>query len=79
MSFTTTLNQQCDNHDRMGNVETYGFKNVFGGVVLHHDGLEILHPVGYDLKTHILIIWNWDNYNKTLITIIEAMEEWSLG
>jgi hypothetical protein len=49
---------------------------VSAGVLSQRDDNGVLHPVAYYSKKHSLVECNYDIYDKELMAIIKALEEW---
>jgi hypothetical protein len=47
-----------------------------GGVLSQYDNKGILQPVAYFSSRHSLTECNYEIYNKELLVIIKALEEW---
>ena len=57
-------------------VETNASDYVSAGILSQFNDNGILHPVAYFLKTHSPAECNYKIYDKDLMTIIYAFEEW---
>jgi hypothetical protein len=62
--------------DRDVIVETDASNYVSAGVLSQYDNDGILHPVAYFSKKHSPAECNYEIYNKELMAIIRAFEEW---
>jgi hypothetical protein len=65
----------CD-HDVIVETETSDY--ISAGVLSEYDDDGILHPVAYFSKKHFLAECNYKIYNKELMAIVCAFEEWRL-
>jgi len=63
-------------HEREVIIETDASDYVSAGVLLQRDDERVLHPVAYYSKKHLLTECNYDIYDKELMAIIKALEEW---
>jgi len=75
-AFTTDPVLRHFNHDREGIIETDASDYVSAGVSSHYDDDGVLHPVAYFSNQFTPAECNYDIYNKELMAIIEALEEW---
>ena len=57
-------------------IETDASDYVSAGVLSQHDEEGVLHPGAYYSKKHSLAECNYDIYDKELMAIIKALEEW---
>jgi hypothetical protein len=57
-------------------IETDVSDYVSAGVLSQRDGEGVLHPVAYYSKKHLPAGCNYDIYDKELMVIIKALEEW---
>ena len=49
---------------------------VFEDILFQYDEDEVLHFVAYFLKKHNLVKCNYEIYDKELMAIVRAFEEW---
>jgi len=77
-AFTTAPVLQHIDYDREVIIETDASDYVPAGVLSQHDDQGVLHLVAYILKKHSPAECNYDIYNKELMAIINALEEWRL-
>jgi len=63
-------------HEREVNIETDASDYVSAGVLSQCDDDGVLHPVAYFLKKLTSAECNYDIYDKELMAIIKALEEW---
>ena len=75
-AFTTAPALRHFDHGREVINETDGSDYVSAGVWSQRDDEGILHPVAYYSKKHSLAECNYDIYDKELMAIIKALEEW---
>jgi hypothetical protein len=57
-------------------VETDTSNYISTGILSQYNDKGILHPVAFFSKTHTLAEYNYEIYDKELISIIRAFEEW---
>ena len=57
-------------------VESYASEYVSVGVMSQHDSNGILHPVAFFSKKYTPIEYNYEIYDKELMTIIRCFKEW---
>jgi len=62
--------------DRECIVETDASDYVSAGILSQYDDSEVLHPVAYFSKKHSPAECNYEIYDKELMAIIRAFEEW---
>jgi hypothetical protein len=60
--------------DIIVNMDTSNY--VSAGVLSQYNDDNILHPVAYFSKKHSPVEYNYEIYNKELMAIIRAFEEW---
>jgi hypothetical protein len=75
-AFTTALAFRHFDHEREVIIETDASDYVSAGVLSQRDDEGILHPVAYYSKKHSPAECNYDIYDKELMAIIKALEEW---
>jgi hypothetical protein len=75
-AFTTAPALRHFDHEREVIIETDASDYVSAEVLSQRDDEGILHPVSYYLKKHSLAECNYDIYDKELMAIIKALEEW---
>ena len=75
-AFTTAPVLGHFNHDREVIIEPDSPEYVSAGVLSHYDNDGVLHLMGYFSKKHSPAECNYDIYDKELMAIIEALEEW---
>jgi len=63
-------------HEREVTIETDASDYVSAGVLSQYDNEGVLHPVAYCSKKHSTAECNYDIYDKELMAIIKALEEW---
>ena len=63
-------------YDREVIIEKDASKYVSAGVLSQYDDQGVLHPVANFSKKHSLAECNYDIYEKELLVIIKALEEW---
>jgi len=63
-------------HEREVIIATDASDYVSAGVLSQQDDEGVLHPVAYYLKRHSPAECNYDIYDKVLMAIIKALEEW---
>jgi hypothetical protein len=64
------------NPNKPFNVETDASDFVIGAILSQLDDVNVLHLVAYYLCKFIALKINYPTYNKELLTIITAFEEW---
>jgi len=77
-AFTTAPALRHFDHEREVIIETDASDYVFAGGLSQRDEEEVLHPVAYYSKKHSQAECNYDIYDKKLMAIIKALEEWRL-
>jgi hypothetical protein len=75
-AFTTAPALRHFNHEKEVIIETDASDYVSAGVLSQRDDEGILHPVAYYSKKHSPAECNYDIYDKELMAIIKALEEW---
>jgi len=75
-AFTTSPAHPHFDNEREVIIETDTSEYVSAGVLSQRDDEGVLHPVAYYSKKHSPAKCNYDIYDKELIAIIKAMEEW---
>jgi len=75
-AFTTAPALCHFDHEREVIIETDASDYVSAGVLSQRDDEGVLHPVAYFSKKHSPAECNYDIYNKELMAIIKALEEW---
>jgi len=75
-AFTTAPALRHFDHEREVIIETDASDYVSAGVLSQGDDEGILHPVAYYSKKHSPAECNYDIYDKELMAIIKALEEW---
>jgi len=75
-TFTTAPALRHFDHDREVIIETDASDYVSAGVLSQRDDEGVLHPVAYFSKKHSPAECNYDIYDKELMAIIKALEEW---
>jgi hypothetical protein len=73
---TTGPALQRFDHERKDIIETDASDYVSAGVLSQRDDEGVLHPVAYFSKKHTPAECNYDIYDKMLMPIIKALEEW---
>jgi len=63
-------------HERMVIIGTDASDYVSAGVLSQCDDDGVLHPAAYFSKKHLPAEFNYDKYDKELMAIIKALEEW---
>jgi hypothetical protein len=76
LAFMTAPILQHFDHSREVIIETDASEYVSAGVLSRGDDDGVLHPVAYDSKIHSPAECNYDIYDKELMAIIKALEEW---
>ena len=74
--FTTAPALRHFDHEREIIIETDAPDYVSAGVLSQRDDEGVLHPVAYYSKNHSPAECNYDIYDKELMAIIKALEEW---
>jgi hypothetical protein len=64
------------NHDREVIVETDTPDYISAGILSQYDDEGILHPIAFFSKKHSLAECNYEIYDKELMAIVRAFEEW---
>ncbi len=75
-AFTSDIILRHYNPDRKIVVETDASDYVSGGILSQYDDQEVLHPVAYFSKKHNPAECNYEIYDKELMAIVRAFEEW---
>jgi hypothetical protein len=75
-AFTTAPALRHFDHERDGIVESDNSDDVSAGVSSQPDDEGVLHPVAYYSKKHSPAEYNYNIYDKELMAIIKALEEW---
>ena len=75
-AFTTALALHHFDHKREVIIETDASAYVSAGVLSQRDDEGVLHPVAYFSKKNTPAECNYDIYDKELMGIIKALEEW---
>jgi hypothetical protein len=75
-AFTTAPILRHFNYDREAIVETDASDYVSAGILSQYDDEGILHPVAFFSKKHSPVQCNYEIYNKELMAIVRAFEEW---
>ena len=76
LKFITTPILRHYDHSREVVIETDGSEYVSAGVLSQKDDDGILRPVAFFSKKHSPVECNYDVYDKELMAIIKALEEW---
>jgi transposase InsO family protein len=76
IAFTTAPVLRRFDHDRDVIVETDASDYVSAGVLSQYDNDGILHPVAFFSKKHSPAECNYEIYDKELMAIVRAFEEW---
>jgi len=76
LKFTTAPTIQHFDHSREVIIETDASDCVSAGVLSQRDDEGVLHPVAFFSKKHSPAECNYDIYDKELMAIIKALEEW---
>jgi hypothetical protein len=74
--FTTMAILQYFDYNYEMIVKTNGCDYVSTSILSQYDDDGILHPITIFSKKHTLAEWNYDIYDKELIAIVRASEEW---
>jgi len=74
--FTTAQVLRHFDHEREVIIETDAFDYVSAEGLSQSVDEGVLHPVAHFSKKHSLAEYNYDIYDKELMAIIEALEEW---
>ena len=75
-AFTTAPALRQFDHEREVIIETDASDYVSAGVLSQRDDEGVLHPVAYFSKKHSPAECNYDIYDKELMAITKALEEW---
>ena len=75
-AFTSDVILRHYNPDHKIVVETDASDYVSGGILSQYDENEVLHPVAYFSKKHNPAECNYEIYDKELMAIVRAFEEW---
>jgi len=75
-AFTTAPALRHFDYEREIIIETDASDYVSAGVLSQRDDEGVLHPVAYYSKKHSTAECNYDIYDKELMAIIKALEEW---
>ena len=75
-AFTTALALRHCDYEREIIIEIDASDYVSPGVLSQRDDEGVLHPVVYFSRKHSPAECNYDIYDKELIAIIKALEEW---
>jgi len=75
-AFTTASALRHFTHEREVIIETDASDYVSAGVLSQRDDEGVLHPVAYFSRKHSPAECNYDKYDKELMAIIKALEEW---
>ena len=57
-------------------IKTDASKYTTGAVLTQLDSNGARHPISFILKTFSLAEWNYEIYDRELLAIIHALEEW---
>jgi hypothetical protein len=76
LKFTTAPTLRHFDHSREVIIETDASDYVSAGVLSQSDNEGVLHPVAFFSKKHSPAECNYDIYDKELMAIIKALEEW---
>jgi hypothetical protein len=76
IAFTTVRALRHFDHEREVIIETDASDYVSARVLAQRDDNGVLHPVAYYSKKHLPTECNYDIYDKELMAIIKALEEW---
>jgi hypothetical protein len=76
VKFTTAPTLRHFDHSREVIIETDASDYVSAGVLSQRDDEGVLHPVAFFSKKHSPAECNYDIYDKELMAIIKALEEW---
>ena len=74
--FTTAPILRHFDHSREVIIETNASEYVSAGVLSRRDDEYVLHPVAFFSKKHSPAECNYDIYDKELMAIVMALEEW---
>jgi hypothetical protein len=74
--FTTAPTLRHFDHSKEVRIETDASDYVSAGVLSQQDDEGVLHPVAFFSKKHSPAECNYDIYDKVLMAIIKALEEW---
>jgi hypothetical protein len=75
-TFTTAPALHHFDHESEVNMETDASDYVSAGVLSQRDDKGVLHPEAYFSKKHAPAECNYDIYDKELMAIIKALQEW---
>jgi len=75
-AFTSDVILRHYNPDLQLVVETDASDYVSGGILSQYDKNDVLHPVAYFSKKHNPAECNYEIYDKELMAIVRAFEEW---
>ena len=75
-SFTTALILIHFDHDKEITIETDTSDYVSPGIMSQYDESGTLHPVAFFCKKHSPAECNYDIYDKKLMAIVWAFDEW---
>jgi len=75
-AFTTAPALRHFDHEKEVIIETDASDYVSAGVLSQRDDEGVLHPIAYYSKKHSPAECNYDIYDKELMAIIKALEEW---
>jgi len=76
VNFATASTLRHFDHNREVTIETDASDYVTAGVLSQPDDDGVLHPVAFFSKKHSPAECNYDIYDKELMAIIKALEEW---
>ena len=76
LKFTTAPTLRHFDHSREVIIETDASDYVSAGVLSQRDDEGVLHPVAFFSKKHSPAECNYDIYDKELMAILKALEEW---
>jgi hypothetical protein len=76
LKFTTAPTLRHFDHSREVIIKTDASDYVSAGVLSQRDDEGVLHPVAFFSKKHSPAECNYDIYDKELMAIIKALEEW---
>jgi hypothetical protein len=75
-AFTSTLILHHFDYDRKAIVETDALDYVSAGILSQYDDEGMLHLVAFFPKKHSPLECNYEIYDKELMAIVRAFEEW---
>jgi hypothetical protein len=75
-AFTTAPILRHFDYDREAIVETDASDYISAGILSQYDDEGILHPFAFFSKKHSPAECNYEIYNKELMAIVRAFEEW---